>query len=69
MLRDLVQGAVKYGIEIPSDFMMAGKALMTLDGIGKAAGPRAGLCSARSTPYFTAILEETLLPAAASATS
>ena len=34
MLRDLVQGAMKYGLEIPPDFMLVGKALMTIEGIG-----------------------------------
>ena len=39
MLRDLVQGAMKYGIEIPTDFLLVGKALMTLEGIGKQLDP------------------------------
>ena len=39
MIRDLVQGALKYGIEIPTDFMLVGKALMTIEGIGKSSTP------------------------------
>jgi len=30
MIRDLVQGSLKYGIEIPTDFMLVGKSLMTI---------------------------------------
>ncbi len=61
LLRDLVQGAVKYGIEIPSDFMMAGKALMTLDGIGKQLDPDLDLFG-EATPYFTALLRKRYSP-------
>ncbi len=39
MIRDLVQGAIKYGLEIPTDFMLVGKALMTIEGIGKQIDP------------------------------
>ncbi|MCX7807783.1 MAG: AarF/ABC1/UbiB kinase family protein, partial [Deltaproteobacteria bacterium] len=35
LIRDLVQGAQKYGIEIPPDFLLVGKALMTLEGVGR----------------------------------
>ncbi len=31
--------AQKYGIEIPSDFMLVGKAMMTIEGIGKSVDP------------------------------
>jgi ubiquinone biosynthesis protein len=61
LLRDLVQGAVKYGIEIPSDFMMAGKALMTLDGIGKQLDPDLDLFG-EATPYFTALMKKRYSP-------
>jgi ubiquinone biosynthesis protein len=39
MIRDLVQGAIKYGLEIPTDFMLVGKALMTVEGIGREIDP------------------------------
>ncbi len=39
MIRDLVQGATKYGLEIPSDFMLVGKSLMTVEGVGKEIDP------------------------------
>jgi len=34
-----VKTALKYGIEIPSDFMLVGKAMMTIEGIGKSVDP------------------------------
>ncbi|HEY3237224.1 MAG TPA: AarF/UbiB family protein [Polyangiaceae bacterium] len=39
LVRDLVQTATKYGIEIPTDFVLVAKALMTLEGIGKQVDP------------------------------
>jgi ubiquinone biosynthesis protein len=39
LIRDLVRTALKYGIEIPSDFMLVGKAMMTIEGIGKSVDP------------------------------
>jgi ubiquinone biosynthesis protein len=51
MLRDLVGGAVKYGIEIPSDFLMVGKALMTVEGVGKEIYPELDVFE-ELKPYF-----------------
>ena len=39
LIRDLVRTALKYGIEIPSDFTLIGKAMMTVEGIGKTVDP------------------------------
>lgn len=39
MIRDLVQGAVKFDIEMPVEMMMVGKSLMTVEGIGKSIYP------------------------------
>jgi ubiquinone biosynthesis protein len=39
MVRDLVQGAIKFDIEMPTETMMVGKALMTVEGIGKTIYP------------------------------
>jgi ubiquinone biosynthesis protein len=38
-IRDLVQGAIKYDIEMPVEVTMVGKALMTIEGIGKQLDP------------------------------
>jgi len=39
MIRDLAQGAMKYEIEVPAELMLVGKALMTLESIGKELDP------------------------------
>jgi ubiquinone biosynthesis protein len=51
MIRDLVQGAMKFGIEIPTDFMLVGKSLMTIEGIGKELDPELDVYGT-ATPYF-----------------
>jgi ubiquinone biosynthesis protein len=61
MLRDLVQGAMKYGIEIPTDFLLVGKALMTLEGIGKQLDPDLDVLG-EAQPYFTSILKQRYSP-------
>jgi ubiquinone biosynthesis protein len=61
MLRDLVQGAMKYGIEIPTDFMLVGKALMTLEGIGKQLDPDLDVFG-EAQPYFINILKQRYSP-------
>jgi ubiquinone biosynthesis protein len=55
MIRDLVQGAMKYGIEIPTDFMLVGKALMTIEGIGKQLDPDLDVFGVAG-PHFVEIL-------------
>ncbi len=39
MIHDLVQGSSKYGLEIPTDFLLVGKALMTVEGVGRQLDP------------------------------
>ncbi len=39
LIRDLVQGAIKYEIDMPPEVLMVGKALMTVEGIGKQLDP------------------------------
>lgn len=55
LLRDLVGGAVKYGLEIPPDFMLVGKALMTVEGIGKQIYPELDVFE-EVKPYFLRLL-------------
>jgi ubiquinone biosynthesis protein len=62
MIRDLVQGALKYGIEIPPDFMMVGKALMTIEGIGKQLDPNLDVFG-EASPYFFELLKQRYSPA------
>jgi len=61
MIRDLVQGALKYGIEIPTDFMLVGKSLMTIEGIGKQLDPDLDVFG-EATPYFTDLLKARYSP-------
>jgi ubiquinone biosynthesis protein len=39
MIRDIVRGAIKFHVEIPTDFMLIGKSLMTIEGIGRQIDP------------------------------
>lgn len=61
MIRDLVQGAMKYGLEIPTDFMMVGKALMTIEGIGKQLDPNLDVFG-EAQPYFVKLLRQRYSP-------
>jgi ubiquinone biosynthesis protein len=61
MIRDLVQGAIKYGLEIPTDFMMVGKALMTVEGIGKQIDPELDVFN-ETAPYFFEIVRKRYSP-------
>jgi ubiquinone biosynthesis protein len=55
LIRDLVSAALKYKLEIPTDFMMVGKALMTLEGIGRELDPDLDIFQ-EAQPYFLKIL-------------
>jgi ubiquinone biosynthesis protein len=61
MIRDLVQGAIKYGLEIPSDFMLVGKALMTVEGIGKQIDPELDVFG-EAAPYFFDLMRKRYSP-------
>jgi ubiquinone biosynthesis protein len=61
MLRDLVQGGMKYGIEIPPDFMMVGKSLMTIEGIGKELDPDLDVFT-EAQPYFLDLMKQRYSP-------
>lgn len=51
LIRDLVMGARKFGVEIPSEFLMLGKSLMTVEGVGKEIYPELDLLE-EVRPYF-----------------
>jgi ubiquinone biosynthesis protein len=61
MLRDLVRAATKYGIEIPTDFVMMGKALMTVEGVGKEIAPDFDIYS-EARPLFAELLRKRYSP-------
>jgi ubiquinone biosynthesis protein len=53
---------MKYGIEIPTYFMLVGKALMTIEGIGKELDPDLDVF-AEAQPYFLKLLRQRYSPA------
>lgn len=55
LVSDLVYGAVKYGIEMPPDFLLVGKALMTVEGIGKQIYPELDVFE-ETKPYFMKLM-------------
>jgi ubiquinone biosynthesis protein len=61
MLQDIVYGASKYGIEVPPDFLMVGKALMTMEGVGKEIHPDLDVFG-EMRPYFLDILRKRYSP-------
>src|SRR5690606_19521221 len=61
MIRDLVRGGTKFGIEIPTDFVMTGKALMTIEGIGKEIDPDFDVYE-ESRPLFADFLRKRYSP-------
>jgi ubiquinone biosynthesis protein len=61
LISDLVKGASKYGIEIPPEFLMVGKTLMTLDGIGKEIYPELDILE-EAKPFFVDLLRKRYSP-------
>jgi len=61
MIRDLVQGAMKFGIEIPPDFLLVGKALMTIEGTGKELDPSLDVFAV-AAPLFLELLRKRYSP-------
>lgn len=61
LVADLVEGASMFEIEIPADFLMAGKALLTLDGIGKQIDPELDILQ-EAQPYMVEILKQRYSP-------
>jgi ubiquinone biosynthesis protein len=61
LIRDLVRAATKYGIEIPTDFVLMGKALMTIEGVGKEIDPTFDVYE-EARPLFTELLKKRYSP-------
>lgn len=61
MIRDIVRGATEFGLEIPPDFLLVGKALMTMEGIGKQMDPDLDVFS-EARPHFLNILRKRYSP-------
>lgn len=61
LVRDLVRAATKYGMEVPPDFVLVGKTLMTVEGIGKEIAPDLDIME-ESRPVFLEILKKRYSP-------
>ena len=61
MIGDLVQGATKFGLEIPPDFLLVGKALMTIEGVGKEIDPDLDVFG-EARPFFLDLLRKRYSP-------
>lgn len=61
LVRDIIQGAVKYGLEIPPEFLMLGRTLMTLEGVGKELHPDLDVFS-ELRPYVIQVVKRRYSP-------
>ncbi len=61
MISDLVGGATKYGLEIPPDFLLVGKSLMTMEGVGKELDPNLDVFG-EARPFFLELLRRRYSP-------
>lgn len=61
LITDLIQGAVRHGVDMPPDFLMVGKALMTIEGIGRQLDPDLDVFSA-AKPHFLRLLARRYSP-------
>lgn len=61
LISDLVGGAKKFGLEIPPDFLLVGKALMTIEGVGKEIYPDLDVFE-QSKPLFIELLKQRYSP-------
>lgn len=61
LVTDLVAGATRFGLEIPSDFLLVGKALMTLEGTAKQIDPELDVMT-EARPFFVELLRKRYSP-------
>jgi ubiquinone biosynthesis protein len=61
LIRDLAQGAMKYGVEVPTDLLLVGKTLMTVEGVGKALDPDLDVFQ-EGKPLFMEIVKKRYSP-------
>ena len=61
LMRDLVMGSRKFGVEIPSEFVMLGKSLVTVEGVGKELYPELDLLE-EVRPYFMVLFQKRYSP-------
>jgi ubiquinone biosynthesis protein len=61
IVRDLVRTATTYGLEVPPDFLLVGKTLMTIEGIGKEIAPELDILE-EVRPHVFALLKQRYSP-------
>jgi ubiquinone biosynthesis protein len=61
LIHDLIGTATRYGLEVPPDFMLVGKALITIEGVGKEIAPDFDIIQ-ESRPLFLELLRKRYSP-------
>ena len=61
LIRDIIAGATKFGLEIPPEFLMLGRTLMTVEGIGKRLDPELNVFD-EIRPFFVRLVHERYSP-------
>ncbi|HKO95143.1 MAG TPA: AarF/ABC1/UbiB kinase family protein, partial [Polyangiaceae bacterium] len=61
LIQDLIGTATRYGLEVPPDFVLVGKALITIEGVGKEIAPDFDIV-AESRPLFLELLRKRYSP-------
>lgn len=61
LVRDLIWGAVKHGIDMPADFMLVGRSLMTMEGTGRQIHPNLDIVG-EARPYFLRLVAQRYAP-------
>jgi ubiquinone biosynthesis protein len=61
LIHDLIGTATRYGLEVPPDFVLVGKALITIEGVGKEIAPDFDIIE-ESRPLFLELLRKRYSP-------
>ena len=61
LIRDIISGAIKFGLEIPPEFLMLGRTLMTVEGVGKQMYPDLDVFS-EIQPFFVELVKDRYSP-------
>ncbi len=61
LISDLISTATRYGLEVPPDFVLVGKALITIEGVGKEIAPDFDIIE-ESRPLFLELLRKRYSP-------
>lgn len=61
LVRDVIRGATRHGLEVPPDFLLVAKALMTVEGVAKEVHPALDVF-AEARPHFLELLRKRYSP-------